>query len=162
MVSTGPASDKIHIPAPRLIRSLDDFAAVEFYNDMTLVDVPVEALDALPLKNDRREDDPRLKQIIRAIRDEGYNSASPIKVRIGRRGNWVVVDGGHRLTAARKVAKEFWCNLFGRKVRTQSFLVYRTPLSNTLPPDAPGADDEDHADARHPIPTVTPAGVSST
>lgn len=127
------------VPAIRLIESPDDLADVEWYQDMTLVEIPVERLDAFPFKNDMREDDPRLQRIARAIRSDGYNNLSPIKIRIGRRGKWVVVDGGHRLTAARRVAREFWPNLFGRKVKTLSFLVYRTPLSNTLL-DAP--DDE--------------------
>lgn len=123
------------IPAVQVVRSLADFERVVFHDDMALIDVPVEALDALPFKNDHREDDPRLKRIIQSIREDGYNPVSPIKVRLGRKGNWVVVDGGHRMTAARKVAREFWPNLFGRKVRTLSFLIYRTPLSYSLVDD---------------------------
>ncbi len=144
-MSAGPAGggERRRIPPVQMVRSADELKSVEFYENMALIEVPVEALDSLPLKNDEREDDPRLKRILDAIRNDGYNNASPIIVRIGRRGNWVVVDGGHRLTAARKVAREFWPNLFRRKVRTLSFLVYRTPLSETLlegdaPADAPG------------------------
>lgn len=134
-VSTGPAprpSGGLRIPPIRLVRSPEEFAEVEWWGDMTLVEIPVECLDAFPFKNDHRQDDPRLKRIVQAIRADGYNNMSPIRVRIGRRGKWVVVDGGHRLTAARLVAREFWPNLFGRKVRTLCFLVQRTPLSNTL------------------------------
>jgi len=61
-------------------------------------------------------------------------------VRLGRRGRWVIVDGGHRVTAARRVSKEFLTNLFGAKVKTIHFLLYKTPLTNTRldePEDAP-------------------------
>ena len=143
MASPDPSADdhvapglaaRAPIPSVQVVRSAEDLANVSFYRDMALIEVPVEALDSLPLKNDDREDDPRLKSVIQSIRSDGYNNMSPIKVRIGRRGNWVVVDGGHRLTAARKVAREFWPNLFGRKVRSLSFLVFRTPLSESLLP----------------------------
>ena len=44
------------------------------------------------------------------------------------------------MTAARKVSREFFTNLFGQKVHSIYFLLYRTPLSNTWPQD--GEDDE--------------------
>jgi hypothetical protein len=43
----------------------------------------------------------------------------------------VVHDGGHRLTAARRVAHELLANLFGRKVRFVRFFLFKTPLSNS-------------------------------
>jgi hypothetical protein len=77
---------------------------------------------------------------MRSIRRDGYNNAVPIIVRLGRRGRWVIVDGGHRLTAARRVSRELLTNLFGRKVKTIHFLLYRTPLTNSRlnePEDTP-------------------------
>ena len=43
----------------------------------------------------------------------------------------MVHDGGHRLTAARRVAHELLANLFGRKVRYVRFFLFKTPLSNS-------------------------------
>ena len=83
--------------------------------------------EKLPFKNEARGDSVRLDEVMRSIRRDGYNNAEPIVVRLGRRGRWVIVDGGHRLTAARRVSKELFTNLFGAKVRTISFLLYRTP-----------------------------------
>jgi len=106
--------------------------SITFDDDMAAIEVPIEALDLLPLKNDARCDDPRYRAVLSRIRWQGYNNADPVIVRLGRRGRWVVVDGGHRLTAARQVDGEFFTNLYGRKVRSIYFLLYRTPLSETL------------------------------
>ncbi|MEM7778564.1 MAG: hypothetical protein AAF732_23550, partial [Pseudomonadota bacterium] len=43
-----------------------------------------------------------------------------------------IVNGGHRLTAARKVAKEWLPNLFRRKVTTVQMIVFRTANSGTM------------------------------
>jgi ParB/Sulfiredoxin domain len=122
---------------PRLVssvqrlRSAEDASTIEFVDDVANVEVPVEILDALPLKNADRSDGPRLRTVLRSIRRAGYDNFEPIRVRIGRRGRWVVHDGGHRLTAARRVAHEVLANLFGRKVRYVRFFLYKTPLSNS-------------------------------
>lgn len=118
-------------PPRQRVAHAEDLANITFVNDMAEIDVPVDALDVLPLKNDERCDSPRLHHLMGAIRHHGYCSVEPVIVRLGRRGRWVVVDGGHRLTAARRVAKEFFANLFGRKVRYIHFLLYRTPLSES-------------------------------
>ena len=44
--------------------------------------------------------------------------------------NFVLVDGGHRLTAARKVAEEWLSNLFSEKVHYISCLVSEGPLQD--------------------------------
>jgi len=123
---------KCPIPSVQWVESADDLTHVEFYEEMAEIEVPVSALDKLPFKNEDRGDSARLDFVMRSIRRDGYNNAEPIVVRLGRRGRWVIVDGGHRLTAARRVSKEFLTNLFTRKVKTVHFLLYKTPLTNTL------------------------------
>ncbi len=119
------------IPGVQRVESAADLDRVQFYNDMAQIEVPAWALDKLPFKNEERGNSERLESVMRSIRRHGYESASPIIVRLGRRGRWVVVDGGHRLTAARRVAHEFFTNIFGAKVRSVQFLLYRTPLTNS-------------------------------
>lgn len=116
---------------------------IVFVEDMAAIDVAVENLDMVPLKNHERGDSPRLKKLVWAIRLNGYNSLNPVIVRLGRRGRWVVVDGGHRLTAAKKVAGEWWSNLFSKKVHVIHFILFRTPLSETLKDVPPREDDEE-------------------
>ncbi len=122
------------------VESAADLGHLQFYEEMAEIEVPVSALDKLPFKNEDRGDSARLDEVMRAIRRDGYNNADPIIVRLGRRGRWVIVDGGHRLTAARRVSKELFTNLFTQKVKTVHFLIYRTPLTNTRldePEDTP-------------------------
>jgi hypothetical protein len=131
---------KSAIPAVQWVESATDLDHLEFYQDMAEIEVPVAALDKLPFKNEDRGDSVRLDMVMRSIRRDGYNNAEPIIVRLGRRGRWVIVDGGHRLTAARRVSREILTNLFGRKVKTIHFLLYRTPLTNSRlnePEEAP-------------------------
>ncbi len=131
---------KSPIPSVQWVESAADLSHLEFYEEMAEIEVPVSALGTLPFKNEDRGDSARLDLVMRAIRRDGYNNADPIIVRLGRRGRWVIVDGGHRLTAARRVSKEFLTNLFTKKVKTVHFLLYRTPLTNTRldePEDTP-------------------------
>ncbi|MGA7327718.1 MAG: ParB N-terminal domain-containing protein [Rhodomicrobium sp.] len=122
---------KCLIPSVQWVESAADLDHIQFYEDMAEIEVPVSALNNLPFKNDDRGDSRRLGEVMRAIRRDGYNNAVPIIVRLGRRGRWVIVDGGHRLTAAKRVSKECLTNLWGRKVKTIHFLLYKTPLTNT-------------------------------
>ena len=122
---------KSAIPGVQWVETATDLDHLEFYQDMAEIEVPVAALDRLPFKNEDRGDSVRLDEVMRSIRRDGYNNADPIIVRLGRRGRWVIVDGGHRLTAARRVSREVLTNLFGRKVRTIHFLLYKTPLTNS-------------------------------
>src|SRR5271166_3357896 len=105
---------KCPIPSIQRVDCAAGLDRVEFFEDMAAIEVPVSALDSLPFKNDSRGDSVRLDNVMRAIRRDGYNNAEPIIVRLGRRGRWVVVDGGHRLTAARRVSRELLTNLFRR------------------------------------------------
>lgn len=135
----------VRFPHPQRITCADDLNRIQFVEDMAEIEVPIEHLDVLPLKNEDRCDSRRLYEVERAIRDQGYDNLEPVVVRLGRRGRWVIVDGGHRVTAARKVSKEFFTNLFGPKVRSIYFLLFRTPLSNSR--DQVGDDHTLLADA---------------
>ena len=104
--------------APKLfrIRTEADFDRIPFDNGMAAVEVPAHLLDHIDMRDFDRGDSGRLSALLRSIRSNGYNPVEPIHVRIGRRGRWVVIDGGHRLTAARRVMREWLPNLFGKKV----------------------------------------------
>ncbi|MEO1207009.1 MAG: ParB N-terminal domain-containing protein [Pseudomonadota bacterium] len=120
-----------HPPKLHRIRSIEDLSTVEFVDGLAEVEVPIELLHDLPLKHDERNDSPRLNSVMRSIRAKGYSSLDPIVCRIGARGRWVVIDGGHRLTAAQLVAKEFWTNLWGRDLGDVTFFLYETESSNS-------------------------------
>lgn len=130
-------------PDIQRVLSADDFDKIEFVEDMAMIEVPVERLDNLPFKNADRSNSMRLRAVERAIRVRGYDSLQPVIARLGRRGRWVIVDGGHRVTAAKRVSKEFFTNLFGKKVRNLHFLLYRTPLSNTRLDEPENIDDDE-------------------
>lgn len=117
------------LPAARFIRSLADLDTLEFVDGVAEVDVPVELLDALPLVGEDRPDTERLQSVIRSIRRKGYGGGPRIIVQLDDKGGWEVIDGGHRITAARQVANEFWPNLFGRRVRVLQFALHRPPQS---------------------------------
>ena len=130
-------------PDIQRVLSADDFDKIEFVEDMAMIEVPVERLDKLPFKNADRSNSMRLRAVERAIRVRGYDSLQPVIARLGRRGRWVIFDGGHRVTAAKRVSKEFFTNLFGKKVRNLHFLLYRTPLSNTRLDEPENIDDDE-------------------
>lgn len=117
------------IPKLTRLKTVDDIASIEFTDGVAEVEVPVELLDAIPLKHFERLDSPRLERILTAIRHNGYSSLEPIICRVGAMGNWVVVDGGHRITAAKRVSHEFFTNIFGEKVRDLTFVLFQTPMS---------------------------------
>lgn len=134
------------------LRAIEDIPEIPFLNDMALVEVPVGLLDQVPLKNHERSESERLLRLERSIRNKGYSSIQPIIARVGRKGRWVVIDGGHRVTAAKKVAKEYWTNLFGPKVRTLTFLLFKTNVSYARYMGAPSpmsAEEIDALDAEH-------------
>ena len=126
------------------IATAADLGRIRFVDGMAAVEMPFALTRHVQFKNDRREASPRLRALLRAIRREGYRPVEPIICRIGQKGRWVVVDGGHRLTAARIVDGEFWTNLFGRKVRDLYFLLFETPRSRAkLRPKAADAVSAD-------------------
>lgn len=140
-------------PNVQRVTKAEDLETIRFVDDMAEIEVPIECLDLLPFKNEDRSDSDRLRAVERRIRNNGYNNFEPVIVRLGRRGRWVIVNGGHRVTAARNISKEFFTNLFGQKVRRINFLLFRTPLSNTLI-DVPVGEEQ-------PNPPSSAAGRSS-
>ncbi len=117
------------LPKYQKISSVADINDIEFVDGLAEVEVPVKLLSELPLKNHERSDSPRLISLLKRMRSEGYSSSEPVIVRVGRQGRWVVVDGGHRLTAADRISKEFWTNLIHKKIGPLIFYVYETPMS---------------------------------
>lgn len=118
-------------PKLNRIRSVDDLSKIEFVDGIAEVEVPVELLDSLPLKHDERNESPRLDAVMRSIKAKGYSSLDPIVCRIGALGRWVVIDGGHRLTAAQRVAKSFWNVLLKRDLGDVTFILFETESSYT-------------------------------
>ncbi|MEL6316064.1 MAG: ParB N-terminal domain-containing protein [Pseudomonadota bacterium] len=118
-------------PALQRVETEEDLEKIEFMDGLAAVEAPAALLDKIAFKNDRRLDSARLAAVEGSIRTRGYVPFDPVIARIGRKGRWVVVDGGHRLTAARRVMRAFWPNLFGPKVRRIYFLLYETPLSRS-------------------------------
>lgn len=114
------------IPRVQYMRTVEDLDRIEFTDGLAAVEVPFRLLDAVPFAGETREPSPRLARVIRSIRRQGYRPVDPIICRIGMKGRWVVVDGGHRITAARKVGREWWSNLCAPKVRTLYFLLFTT------------------------------------
>lgn len=129
------------VQSVQFIRSVEDLDRIVFEDGVAAVEAPLEVLKHVKFKNDERLDSPRLDAVERSIRDRGYVPTDPIIARIGQKGRWIIVDGGHRLTAARSVDDEFWTNLLERKVRTLYFLLFETERSwakmrGRLAPDA--------------------------
>ncbi len=144
-------------PKWQVLRSINDLDKIAYVDGMAEVEVPIELVDKLPLKNHERHDSPRLRRLMAAIRANGYSSLEPIVVRIGRAGRWVIVDGGHRLTAAQLVAREYWANLFSPKVGRITFLVYKTPLSYSRLHD--GSPDGPEKTPGDDLPSDPPAHI---
>lgn len=117
--------------APKLFRveTEEDLDRIPFVNGMAAVEVPADLLDKLELKHADRGDSLRLRALEKSIRTNGFRPIEPITARIGRKGRWIVVNGGHRLTAARHVMQEFWANLFGQKVNNFYFILFTNPDS---------------------------------
>lgn len=118
------------------IEAEEDLRRIPFVDGMALVEVPARLLDRLSLKHGLRGPSQRLKALETSIRSKGFQPLEPIEIRIGKKGRWLVVNGGHRLTAARKVMGEFWSNLFGPKVETLYFVLFADELSWSKAVDA--------------------------
>ncbi|MCA8878361.1 MAG: ParB N-terminal domain-containing protein [Rhodobacteraceae bacterium] len=134
--------------APKVFRiqTEADLERIPFVNGMAAVEIPAHLLDKLELKHAERGDSPRLRALEKSIRDRGFQPIEPITARIGRRGRWIVINGGHRITAARHVMREFWTNLFGDKVQTFYFILFTNPesWSKVPPPSGVEIDREVH------------------
>lgn len=125
----------LHPPKTVRIGKLEDLDTIPFVNGVASVMVAARLLPLMPFKNHLREPSPRLEALRASIRRNGFTPVEPIIVRVGQRGRWVVVDGGHRLTAllgeiASPVQRyPLLRALFGRRMGDVYFLVYLTPRS---------------------------------
>lgn len=118
-----------HFPNTQRVTSEADLKKLTFTDDMAEIEVPIEFLDLVPFRNEERGDSERLREVERQIRYNGYNNMEPVVVTLGQNDRWVIIDGGHRVTAAKKISREFFTNLFNRKVNSLHFTLHRTPLS---------------------------------
>lgn len=116
----------------QVIRKLSDLGSIEFDNGAAALEVKASLLPRIRFKNHKRGGGPRLDAVIRSIRDKGYQPMEPIIARIGRRGKWVVVDGGHRLTALRRLSGSLWSRLFGRDFGYVYFILFQGERSHEL------------------------------
>jgi len=117
------------VPKLFRVRSEEDLDRIPFQNGIAAVEVPAHLLEKLELKHDVRGDSLRLRDLERSIRANGFQPVEPITIRIGRKGRWIVINGGHRITAARHIMSEFWANLFGQKVKNFYFILFTNPES---------------------------------
>lgn len=112
-------------PGPvRRISRPEELRALVFRDGVAALMIPWRIAKDLPLRGAHRPRSRRLDRLVRSVRAKGYSPAEPILCRVDPDGRWMVIDGGHRLTAARQVAGEVWCNLFGPRVRDLYFLVF--------------------------------------
>lgn len=116
----------IHSSTPKIFRveTEADLERIPFEDGMAAVEIPAHLLDHLELKHAERGDSPRLQNLLKSIRSKGFQPVEPVTARIGRRGRWIVINGGHRITAARRIMAEFWPNLFGNKVKSLYFILF--------------------------------------
>jgi hypothetical protein len=101
--------------------------SIRFYDGVAALDIPWTVARRMKFRAEQRAPSERLERLKRSIRANGYTPFDPIICRVGpKRKKWHVIDGGHRLTAARAVSRELWTNLFGRKVQRLYILVLAT------------------------------------
>jgi plastocyanin len=122
-------------PRTQRITRPEDLSTIVFSEEgMAAVMAPAELLDRIAFKNDQREESPRLAAVRRSIETHGYDPTQPIIVRVGQKGKWVVVDGGHRLTAVRQICGSWWKRTFCKRIGDLYFLLFLTPRSYAKEP----------------------------
>lgn len=107
------------------VNTIEDLDRIAFVDGIAEVDVPIRFLDVLPLVGEKRPETERLNRLMRIIRSQGYGGEPRIVVQVDAKGCWAVIDGGHRITAARRIAKEFWTNIIFPKVITLHFILHQ-------------------------------------
>jgi hypothetical protein len=81
---------------------------IAFANGLATVMVDARLLRHIAFKNDDRGDPARIAALRASIRAKGYQPRDPVICRIGQKGKWIVVDGGHRLTALQQEVDSRW------------------------------------------------------
>lgn len=115
----------------QVIRSAADLEKITFEDGVAALEVSVRLLRRIRFKNHHRGSSPRLSRVMRSIEEKGFQPIDPIIARIGRRGRWVVVDGGHRLTALLRLTGGMLSRLLGRDRGYVYVLLFETELSRS-------------------------------
>ncbi|MEM6488772.1 MAG: hypothetical protein AAF677_10990 [Pseudomonadota bacterium] len=138
-------------PPIQRIATVNDLYEIRFSADgLAAVEVASALLDCLPLVGAERSGGPRLTALVELIRRRGFRSDDPIVCRIGMRGRWVLMDGGHRITALRILRRDWLARLFGPRIDTLYFLLFTTPDSwcKLRPPPGSVIDSANGSPAR--------------
>jgi hypothetical protein len=102
-----------------------DLDRIRFSDGLATVSVDATLLPRIRFKNARRNDLARVADLRRRIATHGYIPTTPVICRIGQKGKWIVVDGGHRLTALRQLYRD---SLRYRLARRAWRLARRLPV----------------------------------
>lgn len=106
------------------IRRAEDLDSIVFEDGVAALEVPIELLPRIRLKNHRRQPSDRLDAVKRSIRAKGWSPMEPIVARLSRKGKWVILDGGHRITALREFLNSLACRWFGVRLCAVSGSLY--------------------------------------
>jgi len=110
------AQELARLPLQR-VDTVEDLRAITFTRGLAALMVCSSILPRIAFKNDQRTGSLRVDALAERIADYGYQPRDPIICRIGRRGKWVVIDGGHRLTAIARQQDIGWRGLARRLLR---------------------------------------------
>jgi hypothetical protein len=120
------------LPLQHLARK-GDLKRVAFTDGLAMVSLDAPLVLDLRLKNAQRHDEARLALLRRSIARRGYAGDTPIVCRIGQKGKWVVIDGGHRLTAVRQLQEgRLWYRLARRAWRLGRNVPWLAPAVRWL------------------------------
>lgn len=106
------------------IRSAEDLDNITFENGVAALEVPIELLPKIRFKNHRRQPSARLDAVKRSIRNHGWSPLEPIVARRSKKGKWVIMDGGHRVTALSEFLGGLAYRLFGARFCPVSGSLY--------------------------------------
>lgn len=109
------------LPMQRLAKPAD-LDNIVFDHGLATVEVDADLIPRIAFKNAVREDAARVGRLAERIARDGFRPVTPVICRIGRKGKWVVVDGGHRLSALKLLYDENlrfraarWLRAFARR-----------------------------------------------
>jgi hypothetical protein len=105
------------------IETVADLDNIAFDHGLATVEVNADLLPSIAFKNARRGDAARVAALMRRIEDHGYIPLNPVICRIGRKGKWVVVDGGHRLSALKLLYATSWRRRLASWLRARGWSI---------------------------------------
>lgn len=106
------------------IRRAEDLDKIIFEDGVAALEVPIALLPRIRFKNHVRQPSARLDAVKRSIRNRGWSPLEPIVARRTRKGKWLILDGGHRVTALRDLLQSLACRWFGLRRRPVSGALY--------------------------------------